>query len=322
MRRKAVKRRLKLLGSLRSKLLRQRRRLRPTSAARPPAPADFSHGPHFDSWDADLAGLEQDLTTIENRYQSARDRIAGFRRQRDRALSALYRRQCRTRQLLRELLGVHELGAGTPPKPARELAREVLRTVDFLRRFEGPAPQPIAGDTFDARALAAELDGDLEHLLAASEQLIKAIEAAITARRRADDLGTEVDRALPEISGELKSLCRVAAFPGPRPDAQGSQLLQVPLAQLGFARHQRFRADKPPVEKCAVTRHELRILRCLVDLLRRILAQVVELDKIRVQIGDELPFAITDRCHRSATPPTGNHRVSRVGKGRAWALVS
>ncbi len=231
--RKSVRRRLKSLGSLRSQVRRHRKRLARRLAAHGPSSSAPPHGAAqrrrqldrglppspaaaapespervFHSLDAELAELQDDLRTVEDSYASARDRVDDLRRERHRALSALRRRQHRAKQVLRELAGRHDAGAAATPGSAAALAREVLRTVAFLHRFESPGPQPIAGDAFDAGALAAVLDGGLDRLLAVSEQLLQALKTATAARRRADDVSAEIDRALPGITRELQGICR------------------------------------------------------------------------------------------------------------------
>ncbi len=146
-------------------------------AERPAAPrrAERSYGALLDHLDAELGVVEQQLGDAERRYAEEKVRPRKLRLVRDfhaAQLADLHKPIPRLLGSRPELRGCH---AVRPAPKAREgLARQVERTVDFLRGLDGDVPGPVGGIIFDS----AELAGDLETGLRELEKSVSALEGA------------------------------------------------------------------------------------------------------------------------------------------------
>ncbi len=199
MRRKAVKKHLKAAAGLRSCLAAYRDRLSRDLARRPAVPSEpgFDYQPYFEHMDAELAAAGRALESAEDGYVRDKSSLIGLRRSQRQVASELFDLQSATKRLLGGILpsGLENtLLGGTTPRGAVELARQVRATVMLLHDFDGFPPAPVAGVTFDAPALAAELEAGRRQLEVSIATLIEA-EAGVTGScSLADDAAAEAAR--------------------------------------------------------------------------------------------------------------------------------
>ncbi len=136
-----------------------------------------------------------------------------LKQQRDHAKSKLGRRHRGIKRFLGGLFEPRDLAlagiTGATPNGALELARHVTSTLNFLRRLDTVAP-PILDLTFDAPAMAGDLEADVRELEAAITGLEAANAATVLSRSGADEAASEVDRVAPWIGRCLEGLCHLA----------------------------------------------------------------------------------------------------------------
>ncbi len=188
-----------------------------------PVSAAHAYPPVLGHLDAELAALESDLGAAEDAYGTVKQRAAGLRRRRDRAVADLYRLHAPLQRLLISLPELRDAGialivgndvyrrswrtnnpwtrawcVGPTPKAPRPLADQAARTVDLLRQLQRDPPPPIRGVIIDPGAAAADLEGATERLAAVLEEFEVVEARAVAARAEAEATIALTDRQIAE----------------------------------------------------------------------------------------------------------------------------
>ncbi len=213
--RKTVTKRLEAIGGLRTSIGPLAPAVVRRLAGRPAAPDGAGTGYElvFEHMHAELLALEHRLRAAEDAYIAEKARFKELKQHRDQARTDL---GCRHRRIHGLLAGffprehLARLGiARTVPPSALVFVRQVTSTIHALREIEILGP-PIVEVTFDAPAIAGDLEVDLGHLETAVADLEAARASTVFARGRADDAVAEVDRTAPSIGDCIMSLCQLA----------------------------------------------------------------------------------------------------------------
>lgn len=215
MTRKAVINRIKPIDGQRASI----QSLAPTIARRlgqrPAAPqgADLCYQLVLEHMHAELHALGHKLEAAEAVYTAGKAQVDALKRQRDQASAELGQRHRRIKRFLRGFYQPRDLAGagitGITPTGALELARHVTSVTDFLYRIDQAEP-PILGLTFDAPAMAEELEAGVDKLKTAVSNLEGARAAVSLARAEAEAAIAEVDRVSPWIIRCVESLCHLA----------------------------------------------------------------------------------------------------------------
>ncbi len=178
-------------------------------AERPAAPrrAARGYGMLLDHFDAELAVVAQKVGDAERRYAEEKVRPHKLRLVRDfhaAELGDLHKPLPRFLGSRPELTGCHVVRPA--PKAREGLARQVERTLDFLRGLDGDVPGPMGGIIFDS----AELAGDLETGLRELEASVNALEGAEAEvaflKDRADTAFGEAKKVASAVVGMMEGL--------------------------------------------------------------------------------------------------------------------
>ncbi len=215
MTRKAARQRLRLLDKLLGMIRPLIDHLGPALARRPAAPIGAATGYRLivDHLYAELRALERRLTEAESTYVEDQRRFAELKSERDQARTDLRRKQSQLRQILAAFYGPGEVasaGIGRAlSKSSPEFLSQVTRTVRTLRDLETLGP-PIVDLSFDAQAIAADLEAGLRRIEAAVAALETTRAAIDVSRSAANRVIAEVDRVAPPIGRCLSGLCELA----------------------------------------------------------------------------------------------------------------
>ncbi len=204
--RKPINKLLKSIVSLRATIRSSRDRIARRLAGRPAA-AGASYGPVFDHLHAELATAASALAVAEDAYDVAKFRAGELRESRQLTASELAAEHAPIERLLRcqtHLKGVDAVAA--TPKCAFALARQVRRTVRFLRAVEREQPALACGVKIDAGELAGGLEGGRRRLEAAIAAVDQADAKVNWARQGADRAFAEAERVVSSVARGYEGL--------------------------------------------------------------------------------------------------------------------
>ncbi len=217
MTRKVVTRRLAAVDGVQSDLRSCGAAVVHRLARRPAAPsaAEAAYRLVFEHLHAELATVKDKVSSAEGAYTRDQLELENRKSEHRRAKSSL---ECRHRRLKRFLAGFFPAGhragfglAGAKPDSEAALACEVRYIVDFLRRLDLAVTPPILEVTFDAEAMATELEADAEALRTAAAGRRQARYAAAAARdetKRACAEASRVGTTIASLSAGLGRLAR------------------------------------------------------------------------------------------------------------------
>ncbi len=210
--RKSVRDLVSAIGRLRATIEVQRhriaRRLGERLAASPRAAEAYP--PVLEHLEAELATLEADLVAAENAYLEAKQRLAGLRRLRERAVRDLHQLHA---PLERHLTGIVEMpggGRGGATRDPHALVQQAGCTVDVLRVLESDPPPPILGVSLDPAAAAADLGAARERLAAVLGELTAEESDVKLAQAEAEAAIAHCESVAPWVARTLEGLAGLA----------------------------------------------------------------------------------------------------------------
>ncbi len=216
MTRKVVTKRLEAVAGMRSNLRSCGAAVVHPLSRRPPAPsgAESAYRLVFEHLHAELAAVESALQAAERVETGDQLELEERKSEHRRAKSSL---ECRHRRIQRFLIGFFQADdlapfrvAGAMPKDVFALARKVRTIIDFLRQLDLAVTPPILEVSFDADAMAAQLEADAGRLRTATAGLEHARHALAAARDQTEKACAEANRVGSSIASLLAGLDRLA----------------------------------------------------------------------------------------------------------------